>query len=179
MDSSTHPSRDGVKALSFNDGRPFEWSAGGRPQQLGRRYAGSWTHNPFWRRADRLIAVNTHGERSGNIRHPTASHCAYGGFRARQFMTAPPRHARPDRPAFVGEGRDHLSFRPTATLVGLQLPRRESAYVFFVCRADGHNLLFHAESSTTPSIPSHYKVGFDYRTIQSIHSVCRGDGIVS
>ena len=103
------PSRDGVKALSFNDGR-VEWSAGGGSHQWGAVTLLMDGTILFGARG-RLIAVNTHGDALWQYPPLTSEATAHnGGFPPPgNFMTASGVTPGPDHQLLVGEGRDHLS----------------------------------------------------------------------
>jgi outer membrane protein assembly factor BamB len=103
------PSRDGVKALSFSDGR-VEWSAGDGSNQWGGVTLLMDGTILFGARG-RLFAVNTHGDTLWQYPPLTNEATARnGGFPPPgNFMTSSGVTPGPDRQLLVGEGRDHLS----------------------------------------------------------------------
>jgi outer membrane protein assembly factor BamB len=103
------PSRDGVKALSFSDGR-VEWSAGGGSHQWGGVTLLMDGTIVFGARG-RLFAVNTHGDTLWQYPPLTNEATARnGGFPPPgSFMSSSGITPGPDRQLLVGEGHDHLS----------------------------------------------------------------------
>jgi len=103
------PSRDGVKALSFSDGR-VEWSAGGGSNQWGAVTLLMDGTILFGARG-RLFAANSHGDTLWQFPPLTSEATARnGGFPPPgNFMISSGITPGPDHQLLLGEGRDHLS----------------------------------------------------------------------